>query len=289
MLRSMTGFGRAEGVVKNRKVTVEIRSLNSKQFDLVMKLSGAYREKDAELRHWFGDRVVRGKCEVYIGSELLITERSTSFDHALIKAYHEELSGLARSLDPNSATDLLSFILRLPDVTTTAREELEETEWSAVMALVEEAFAAFQEFRSSEGGRLHVELSARNGAIQRLLAEVEKLDGGRQERTRQRILDKLTELQADVDQDRFEQELVFYLEKQDVTEEKVRLGSHCLYFQETLDGEEQQGRKLNFISQEMGREINTLGSKANDAAIQRLVVQMKDELEKIKEQALNVL
>ena len=184
---------------------------------------------------------------------------------------------------------LLGYILRLPDVTTTARVELEETEWAAVMALVEEAFAAFQEFRHSEGGRLHTELSARNASIQRLLAEVEELDAGRQERTRQRILDKLTELEAAVDQDRFEQELVFYLEKQDVTEEKVRLGSHCLYFQETLDSEEQQGRKLNFISQEMGREINTLGSKANDAAIQRLVVQMKDELEKIKEQALNVL
>jgi uncharacterized protein (TIGR00255 family) len=177
----------------------------------------------------------------------------------------------------------------MPDVSNTPREVLSDEDWAAIRALVFEALRAFQEFRSNEGQRLHDELANRVGQVLHQMEQIEGLDVGRVERTRERLRSKLADLQAAVDQDRFEQELVFYLEKLDVTEEKVRLRAHCTYFVETLAADDAQGRKLGFIAQEMGREINTLGSKANDATIQRCVVLMKDELEKIKEQVLNVL
>lgn len=289
MLRSMTGFGRAEGMVKQRKVTVEIRSLNSKQLDLSIKLPAAYRDKEAETRKWLGEHVQRGKCEVHVGSESVKAEKRSSFDRDLIRSYYGELREIADELHLKADADLLGHVLRLPDVVMTSREQVDPEEWASIGLLMEEALQAFQEFRRNEGAVLHKELSERCTAIGELLQEVGTMDDGRVERTRRRLKEKLEELAVKVDADRFEQELVFYLEKLDVTEEKVRLAAHLTYFQETLDGEEQQGRKLNFIGQEMGREINTLGSKANDAAMQRLVVRMKDELEKIKEQALNVL
>lgn len=285
----MTGFGRAEGLVADKKVTVEVRSLNSKQLDLFLKLPGIYKEKETELRQMLTERVVRGKCEVFVHSEPAPGAKRATFDAALVRAYYTELKDLVQDVDPRATTDLLALVLRMPDVNGSGREQLDAVEWAGVRTLIDEAVAAFLSFREAEGAKLGDDLRGRCARIAALLAEVESQDGGRAERTRERIQSRLAELQAKVDQDRFEQELVFYLEKMDINEEKVRLRAHCSYFIETLDTEEQQGRKLGFITQEMGREINTLGSKANDAGMQRQVVLMKDELEKIKEQVLNVL
>jgi uncharacterized protein (TIGR00255 family) len=286
MIRSMTGFGRAEGVVNDRKVTVEVRSLNSKQLDLFLKLPGAFKDYEVEVRQYIGTLVVRGKAEVFLSGDQMHAYKRTSFDTDLVRAYHEELQAIRDAVAPEATTDLFAQVLRMPDVANTTTDRISEEEWAQARALVEQAAAAYDEFRKSEGQRLqevHVE------RIGELLARTETLDPDRAERTRERLMTKLGELQAKVDQDRFEQELVYYLEKMDVTEEKVRLRSHCTYFMETMAQDEPQGRKLNFIAQEMGREINTLGSKASDAAIQQVVVMMKDELEKVKEQVLNVL
>ena len=284
----MTGFGRAEGVVKDRKVTVEVRSLNSKQLDLLVKVPSLLKEREVDVRQWAGEQLMRGKAELSIGIEQQAHKRTT-FDKALIQAYYAELSAIAQEIAPDHRTDLLAQVLRLPEVTTTTTDRVDEEEWTVVMGLVRQAVEAFDRFRCSEGGRLAQELGQRVSLIGQLLSEVESLDQGRADRTREKIRSRLAELQVSVDQDRFEQELVYYLEKMDLTEERVRLRSHCTYFMETMEKDEQQGRKLGFIAQEMGREINTLGSKANDATVQRLVVRMKDELEKIKEQVLNVL
>jgi uncharacterized protein (TIGR00255 family) len=284
----MTGFGRAEGVVKDRKVTVEVRSLNSKQLDLLVKVPSLLKEREVEIRQWVGEQLVRGKAELSISTEQQANKRTT-FDKGLIQAYYAELSAIAEEIAPDHRTDLLAQVLRLPEVTTTTTDRVDEEEWTVVMGLVRQALEAFDRFRSSEGGRLAQELGQRVSLIGQLLDEVETLDHGRADRTREKLRARLAELQVSVDHDRFEQELVYYLEKMDLTEERVRLRSHCTYFMETMEKDEQQGRKLGFIAQEMGREINTLGSKANDATVQRLVVRMKDELEKIKEQVLNVL
>ncbi len=285
----MTGFGRAEGVVKDRKVTVEVRSLNSKQLDLYVKLPSAYRERDHEVRQWIGEQAVRGKVEVFVAGESLQATKHTTFDRELIRAYYQELKEIADTTSPDAAADLFAYVLRLPDVATTVSDRADDEEWSAVRGLIENALTAFQEFRGSEGSRLEEELMARVKGIEQLLTEVEAMDSGRANRTRERLLGKLTDLRAEVNEDRFAQELIYYLEKLDITEEKVRLRSHCTYFMETVKSTDQQGRKLGFICQEMGREINTIGSKANDATMQQLVVRMKDELEKVKEQVLNVL
>lgn len=289
IVRSMTGFGRAEGVVKDRKVTVELRSLNSKQLDLLLKLPGAYKEREQELRQALSERVVRGKAEAFIAMEAIHAAKRTTFDRPLIKAYYEEIRGIVQEVAPDSSVDIMAQVLRLPDVASTSAERLDEEEWEGLKGLVRAALEGFDRFRCEEGARLAAELVERVAAIEALLSEVESLDQGRADRVRERLRAKLAELQANIDQDRYEQELIYYLEKLDITEEKVRLRAHCAYFRETIQADEQQGRKLGFIAQEMGREINTIGSKANDALIQRLVVRMKDELEKVKEQLLNVL
>jgi uncharacterized protein (TIGR00255 family) len=288
-VRSMTGFGRAEGVVRDRKVTVEIRSLNSKQLDLLLKAPGIFKEREQDLRQVIGERAVRGKVEAFVGAESMQAAKRTAFDAGLVKAYYQELRAIRDEVAPDAATDLLAQVLRMPDVAVTASERLTDEDWAGLRALVATALDAFDRFRCEEGAKLAHELSQRVNAIAALLVEVEALDRGRMDRTRERLLAKLADLRVQVDESRFEQELVYYLEKLDVTEEKVRLRAHCDYFTETLVADEPQGRKLGFIAQEIGREINTLGSKANDAAMQRLVVRMKDELEKIKEQSLNVL
>lgn len=289
MIRSMTGFGRADAVVNGKKVTAELRSLNSKQLDLLLKMPVLYREKESELRQWIAEQAVRGKVEFSVQVEATRVEKRTAFDAALVAAYYNDLRGIVRQVDPAAQTDLMGFVLRMPDVTSTAREELTEEEWQGVMLVVRKAMNAFDGFRRNEGQRLHDDLAERTADIARLLNEVETLDAGRTDRSRERLRAKLADLQVEVNADRFEQELVYFLDKLDVNEEKVRLRAHCTFFTETLEQEEQQGRKLGFIAQEMGREINTLGAKANDADIQRLVVRMKDQLEKIKELVLNVL
>jgi uncharacterized protein (TIGR00255 family) len=289
MVRSMTGFGRAEGVAKDRKVSVEIRSLNSKQLDLLVKLPGPFKDREVEVRQLVGEQAVRGKVEVFVSLEGAQNSRRSTFDRDLVRMYHAELTELVREVSPDSTLDVLAHVLRMPDVLVTANDAVDEEEWTSVRALIAAAVADHDRFRASEGERLADELRHRVQRILGLLEEIEGLDQGRNERTRERIQGRLAELQVKVDQDRFEQELVYYLEKLDITEEKVRLRSHCTYFLEIMTAEDQQGRKLNFIGQEMGREVNTLGSKANDATMQRLVVMMKDELEKVKEQVLNVL
>ncbi|MCC6910957.1 MAG: YicC family protein [Flavobacteriales bacterium] len=289
MIRSMTGFGRAEGVVGDRKISVEIRSLNSKQLDLFLRLPGSIKEHESALRQLVGERVVRGKAEVFIGSEGVHATKRTTFDTELVRAYFDELTAIRTTVSPDATTDLFAHVLRMPDVANTTTDRFTDEEWKGTLALVESALQTYDSFRRSEGERLHNELGARVDRIGELLVQTESMDAGRAERTREKLQTKLADLQAKVDQDRFEQELIFYLEKMDITEEKVRLRSHCTYFHETTGHDEPQGRKLGFIAQEMGREINTLGSKANDAAVQQVVVMMKDELDKGKEQVLNVL
>lgn len=285
----MTGFGRAEGVVNDRKVTVEVRSLNSKQLDLFLKVPSALKERENEIRQRVSELVVRGKAEVFITSEGIHAAKRTSFDTELVRAYYQELRAIRDAVDPTVTTDLFAHVLRLPDVANTTTDRLSEAEWDAVFALIDAALNAFASFRAAEGERLRDELATRVDSIGHLLQTVEGADQDRSDRTREKLRARLAELGTKVDQDRFEQELIFYLEKMDMTEEKVRLRSHCTYFHDTMGHAEPQGRKLGFIAQEMGREINTLGSKANDAAIQQVVVRMKDELEKVKEQVLNVL
>jgi uncharacterized protein (TIGR00255 family) len=288
MLRSMTGFGRAEGVVAERKVSVEVRSLNSRQLDLQMRLPAVFKAHDTAVRQLVGERIVRGKAELAIVREPAAGHTGL-LDHARVKAYHAEFTALARELGVPATSELLALALRMPDVLSGTVEEAGDTEWETVAVLVRNALDAFDQYRLDEGGKLAADLRERVRMITDLLNEVAALDQGRVERARQRLKARLDEAAIAVDHDRFEQELIHHLEKLDINEEKVRLAAHCTYFLETMDGDEQHGRKLGFIAQEMGREINTIGSKANDAAIQRLVVRMKDELEKIKEQVLNVL
>lgn len=285
----MTGFGRAEGPVGGMKVSVELRSLNSKQLDLQVKLPQAWRDKEMELRQWAGGRVQRGKADLWIGGEAAKRDGRTAVDAELLGHYHARLREAVLAVDPSATTDLMAVALRMPEVLGEAKDEPAPEQWPAVLALVETAGAAFEEFRRTEGAKLESELKDRVGNILRLLAETETMDTERLPRMRVRLQARLEEWQTKVDRDRLEQELVYYMEKLDVTEEKVRLAAHGEYFLRTMDQEEGQGRKLGFIAQEIGREINTLGSKSNDAAMQRHVVLMKDELEKIKEQTLNVL
>ena len=285
----MTGFGRAEGTVGERKASVELRSLNSKQLDLLVKLPAAHREREAELRAWLAERVVRGKVELFVNIDPVRSADRTGVDAAVVKAQYEQLKALADAVAPGHSTDLLGIVLRQAEQSRPMDEPTDPAEWEALLALVHQAAAAFTVFRAEEGARLMEDLRSTVGRVEALLAEVERLDAGRTDRVRDRLRSKVEELGATVDRNRFEQELVYYLEKFDINEEKVRLKAHCAYFLETLAAPDQQGRKLGFIAQEMGREMNTIGSKANDAALQKLVVRMKDDLEKIKEQLLNVL
>lgn len=289
MLRSMTGFGRAEGTVGERKASVELRSLNSKQLDLLVKLPAAHREREAELRAWLAERVVRGKVELFVNIDAVRAGDRSALDTPTIKAQYEQLKALADAVAPGHTTDLLGIVLRQAEQQKPTEEPTDPAEWEALLALVQQATAAFTTYRTEEGARLMDDLRSTVARVEALLAEVEALDAGRTDRVRDRLRSKVEELGTTVDRNRFEQELVYYLEKFDINEEKVRLKAHCAYFLETLAAPDQQGRKLGFIAQEMGREMNTIGSKANDAAMQKLVVRMKDDLEKIKEQLLNVL
>jgi uncharacterized protein (TIGR00255 family) len=283
----MTGFGKAVLELPGKKITVEVRSLNSKQLDLNLRVPSLYREKEAELRSEISKTVERGKVDLGIYSESTGEASAVSVNMPLAKNYYNELRSLAKELDEKN-DHLLSIVVKMPDVFRNERQELDEKEWKGVMKTVSKALAAFNGFRSDEGKTLKKELLGRIDVITALLEEVKKLDEKRIPAVRERLQKSVDELKEKVDQNRFEQELIYYIEKFDITEEKVRLLTHCEYFRKTIE-EASSGRKLGFITQEIGREINTIGSKANDAGIQKLVVQMKDELEKVKEQLLNVL
>lgn len=289
--KSMTGFGKATKEIPGKKITVEIRSLNSKQLDLNLRMPYLYKEKELELRTEIGKQLERGKVDISIYTESTEETTPTSLNKTLAKAYYNELKSLSQELN-ESNENLLSIAVKMPDVLKAEREtvELDEVEWKEVKDAVNKGIDAFQKFRDDEGKILQNELNNRISTIAQLLNEVLNLDAARVATIKNRIKNNLEEVIDinKIDQNRFEQELIYYIEKLDITEEKLRLKTHLDYFVETMK-EPAAGRKLGFISQEIGREINTIGSKANDAAIQKLVVQMKDELEKIKEQLLNVL
>lgn len=281
----MTGFGKATLQLPNKKITVEIKSLNSKSLDLNVRTPYVYREMELTLRNQIAQKLERGKVDFSLFIEITGEETSSKINVPIVKAYINQL----RQVVDGDDTELLKMAVRMPDALKTEREELDENEWKIIQGVIDQGLKNIQEFRTSEGIALEKEFLIRIGNILSLMKETVALDGERIETVKNRLKTAIEELNVNVDENRFEQELIFYLEKYDITEEKVRLENHLNYFMETLAGNEANGRKLGFITQEIGREINTMGSKSNHAQMQKLVVQMKDELEKIKEQVLNVL
>ena len=290
MVKSMTGFGKGEAALQNKKITVEIRSLNSKQLDLGLRLPAVYRQSEYEIRNIIARTIQRGKVDVFVTVESQAVETPARINKEVFREYlHQMTDTLAfAGIDADYAA-LVPVIMRLPAVVSTETESISDEEHAALIAATEAAAARLDAFRMQEGAILIADLLGRVDRIESYKEEVVPFEKARTETIKARILDNLEKLQADVDRNRLEQEMIFYLEKLDITEEKVRLANHCRYFREVAAGEEGAGRKLGFIAQEMGREINTMGSKANESNIQILVVKMKDELEKIKEQVLNIL
>ncbi len=291
MIRSMTGYGKAECLLPDKKLTIEIKSLNSKQMDTNTRLPSLYKEKELEIRQLISAGLERGKVECSFHYELSESAASGTINEQVVKSYYEQLYKIAGELGLQASPELLSTVMRMPDTIRTEKPEIEETEWKMVRDALLQAVDHVREFRSQEGHSLDQDMRQRVNAITENLGLVATYETARMEQIRERIGNNLGEfLKKDaVDENRFEQELIYYIEKIDISEEKVRLANHCNYFLETMEDPGPAGKKLGFISQEMGREINTLGSKANHTDIQRLVVEMKDELERIKEQVLNVL
>lgn len=274
-----------------KKVTIELRSLNSKQFDFNARIPSFYREKEQEIRKMITNSLLRGKIDFFIHVELTGAIHNHVLNKELALDYYKQLKDLETMVENPGNTDYMALLMRMPDVLQTAGQELEEKEWLNLRTGVEKALFAMNEFRIQEGKSLEDDIRLRIDSILNLLNQVEQFEGQRITNIRQKLEKEVKSwIEAGrADQNRFEQELIYYLEKFDVTEEKVRLKRHCDYFLETMDLASAQGKKLGFIGQEIGREINTLGSKANEANIQKIVVQMKDELEKIKEQLANIL
>ncbi len=285
----MTGYGKSVAEFEKKQITVELRSVNSKQLDLNVRMPGLYREKELEIRQLIAQKAERGKIDFSVSLDNQTDDKTVSLNRHLVKAYYEELKAITFETGQHHV-DYVGIISKMPEVWNNTRPELTEGEWMSLKHAVEAALRQFDEFRKQEGDTLGADLKQRIATIQRLLEEIAPFEQRRTEQYRQKLEQKVKEALADnYDANRLEQELIYYIEKIDITEEKVRLASHCKYFLETLTGPENNGRKLGFISQEIGREINTIGSKANDAEMQRVVVLMKDELEKVKEQLLNVL
>ena len=290
MVKSMTGFGKGEAALRNKKITVEIRSLNSKQLDLSLRLPAVYRQSEYEIRNLIARTIQRGKVDVFVTVESQAVETSARINREVFREYLRQMNDTLSFSGIDAGYDaILPVIMRLPDVVATEAEAISEEEHAALLAAVEAAAAHLDAFREQEGAILIADLLRRVELIEQYTTEVVPFEKARTETVKARILDNLSKLAVDVDRNRLEQEMIFYLEKLDITEEKVRLTNHCNYFREVASSEEGAGRKLGFIAQEMGREINTMGSKANEPNIQILVVKMKDELEKIKEQVLNIL
>ena len=290
MVKSMTGFGKGEAALRNKKITVEIRSLNSKQLDLSLRLPAVYRQSEYAIRNLIARTIQRGKVDVFVTVESQAVETSARINREVFREYLRQMNDTLSFSGIDAGYDaILPVIMRLPDVVATEAEAISEEEHAALLAAVEAAAAHLDAFREQEGAILIADLLRRVELIEQYKTEVVPFEKARTETVKARILDNLSKLAVDVDRNRLEQEMIFYLEKLDITEEKVRLTNHCNYFREVASSEEGAGRKLGFIAQEMGREINTMGSKANEPNIQILVVKMKDELEKIKEQVLNIL
>lgn len=290
MVKSMTGFGKAEATLPNKKITVEIRSLNSKQLDLNLRLPGIYRQSEYEIRNLIARSAERGKVDVFVTVESQTVETAARINREAFREYLRQLNDALTFSGIDADYDaLVPCIMRLPDVVSTETAAITDEEHASLLSIVGQAAAELDAFRRQEGAILVADLLRRVELIETFLHEVEPYEKSRIEAVKTRIEEGLAQLKVDVDRNRLEQEMIFYLEKLDITEEKVRLANHCNYFREVAASEEAAGRKLGFIAQEMGREINTLGSKANQADMQVLVIRMKDELEKIKEQVLNIL
>ena len=285
MIHSMTGFGKHVVQLPGKKITVELKSLNSKSLDINARVPQAYREKELVFRNTIAQALQRGKIDFNLYVEKNGEETSTSVNEEVVRNYMQQLKAIA----PGADIQLLEMALRLPDALRSEREEIDPEEFKAIEDVLKEALKELDQFRLEEGKALEKDFKARIKAIEQYLEEVRTLDKDRLSAVRERLERAVKDLRETVDANRFEQELTYYLEKYDITEEKVRLAKHLEYFSQTLLSADSNGKKLGFICQEIGREINTIGSKANDAPMQRVVVQMKDELEKIKEQILNVL
>jgi uncharacterized protein (TIGR00255 family) len=291
-IKSMTGYGKAEKIVENKKITIEIRSLNSKQTDINFRSPQVYRILEFDLRKLVSVMATRGKFDIILTQELLGGETTAVFNHIAFKAYFRSISEVVEEVGLNiDKQEFVSAILRLPEVMIIDNEELSETETGAILDCCSEALELLNAFRGKEGDILISDILDRISNIENDLIQIEPFEKERIEKVRASIESELNklELTMGIDKNRFEQELIYYLEKMDITEEKVRLAQHCSFFRQTVEHGDMPGRKLGFIAQEIGREINTIGSKAGDVNIQKLVVEMKDELEKIKEQLLNIL
>ncbi|WP_040280591.1 YicC/YloC family endoribonuclease [Psychroserpens damuponensis] len=285
MIQSMTGYGKTVIQLPTKKISIEIKSLNSKNLDLNTRMPSMYREKELSVRKLIASKLIRGKVDFSLYMEITGEETSTQINTTVVKQYIKQLKDVVDGDD----TEMLKMAVRMPDALTTEREEIDENEWKDIAKVIDSSLEKIEQYRLDEGQTLEADFVNRVNSISNLLEDVIAMDPDRIDGVRERLTKGIADIKEKVDENRFEQELVYYIEKFDITEEKVRLKNHLDYFQKALKSEDSNGKKLGFISQEMGREINTIGSKSNYAPMQKLVVQMKDELEKIKEQLLNVL
>lgn len=289
MIQSMTGYGKAELNLKNANFTIEVRSLNSKQIDANVKMSSIYRDKEIGLRKLLSEKLQRGKIELSIWRESSESSAKYTLNTELIKEYFSQIKEVTSYLSINSS-DIMPSLLKMPEVLVKGEEKAEDNEWEEIAKGIDIAIGNILQFRLDEGEKLETDITARINKLSTLLIDISPFAKGRIEKVKKSLADKLAEIDTkNIDENRFEQELIYYLEKQDITEEQVRLEVHLSYFIETMKADAPNGKKLGFIGQEIGREINTIGSKSSDAEMQKIVVQMKDELEKIKEQLLNIL
>ena len=291
MIKSMTGFGKAECELATRKISIEIKSLNSKTLDIYTKIPGIYRQKELEIRNEISRTLQRGKIEFILYYEYTDESKATTVNKAVVKNYINQLKSISDELDLKSSDQLLQIAMRLPDTLNIEREEIDESDWAKIQAAIAQAMENVENFRTQEGKHLEEDFISRIEIIEKYKNEITPFEEARTLKIKEKIKESLRKTidEKDIDKNRLEQEIIYYLEKLDITEEKVRLTNHCKYFKEVLNDPEPSGKKLGFITQEIGREINTIGSKANDYDIQKIVVLMKDELEKIKEQGLNIL
>ena len=291
MIKSMTGYGKAYAETPQKKITIEIKSLNSKQLDINTKLPWLYKEKEPEIRNLISQKLDRGKIDFSIYFDIHDEEAATVINKTAVKAYYSQFAEIADELKISLDNNIFSAITKLPDTIRTERSEMPEKEWLLVREQIGESLAMLDLYRIEEGNSIMTDMKKCIGKILALLENVSTFEPERINRQRDKLTSMLmqNQISENIDKNRFEQEIIYYIEKLDINEEKVRLKTHCEYFLETMNTSSPNGKVLNFISQEIGREINTIGSKANDASIQKLVVMMKDELEKIKEQTLNVL
>ena len=291
MIKSMTGYGKAECELAAKKITIEIKTLNSKNIDIHTKIPSYYREKELEIRNLLTDKLQRGKVEISLYYEITDEAQAAEVNAQIVKSYYQQLKGIADEVGIVGSDVLLQTVMRLPDTLRMDRTEIDDEEWHALKRIILEAAGEVNRFREQEGRSLQTDVTNHIKSIKSYLPEIERHEKQRVDKIRERIANNFNEFfgDKDIDKNRLEQEILYYLEKLDINEEKVRLDNHCNYFLEMIEDNEPVGKKLGFICQEIGREINTVGSKANDYEIQRRVVLMKDELEKVKEQIANVL